>query len=109
MLSMVALVFYYLVAPFLMFGLLLKLMRKYGKIEIAPDIRALCEQKPIQKKWFRTVRRDHKGLRFLGDFETHGEAVDCAYGARKEAAAQGEPAAFLVLNAKAETLEEVDS
>lgn len=106
---MITLIFYYLILPFIGAAFVLKFIRKYGKNEIPEDIRRLCAQKPIEKKWFRTVRRDHKGLRFLGDFETHGEAVDCAYAGRKEAAAAVETAAFLVLNSKGEILEEVDS
>jgi hypothetical protein len=103
------LIFYYLILPFLGAAFVLKFIRKYGKHEIPEDIRRLCAQKPIERKWFRTVCRDHKGLRFLGDFETHGEAVDCAYARRKDAAAATETAAFLVLNSKGEILEEVDS
>lgn len=106
---MFTLIFYYLILPFIGAALVLKFLRKYGKHEIPEDIRRLCAKKPIERKWFRAVRRDHKGLRFLGDFETHGEAVDCAYAERKNAAAAAESAAFLVLNSKGETLEEVDS
>ena len=106
---MVTLLIYYLVLPFLGAALVLKFIKKYGKHEIASDVRLLCAEKPIEKKFFRAVRRDHKGLRLLGDFETHVEAVDAAYLGRKEAAAAGDAAAFLVLNDKAETLEAVDS
>ena len=106
---MITLLVYYLVLPFVLASLVLKFLRKYGKTTVAEDIRALCAERPIEKKWFRAVSRGHEGLRHLGDFETHGEAVDAAYAARKQAAAAGSPAAFLVLNPKAETLEEVDS
>lgn len=106
---MITLLFYYLVLPFLAAGLVLKFLSKYGKTQVAEDIRSLCAERPIEKKFFRAVRRDHKGLRFLGDFETHMDAVDGAYAARKEASASGEKAAFLVLNDRGETLEEVDS
>ena len=109
MASLIALIVYYLVLPFVGAALVLKFIRKYGKNEIASDIKRLCAEKPIEKKWFRSVRRDHKGLRDLGDFETHGEAVDAIYAARKDAQASGDSAAFLVLNSKGETLEEVDS
>jgi hypothetical protein len=109
MLSMTMLVLYYLVLPFCAAALVLRFIRKYGKNEVPADIRALCEMRPIEKKFFRAVRRDAKDLKFLGDFETHIEAVDCAYAGRKDAVANKEKAAFLVLNDKGETLEEVDS
>ena len=99
------LIFYYLVFPFIGAALVLKFIKKYGKHEIAEDVRRLCAEKPIEKKWFRSVRRDHKGLRSLGDFETHVEAVDAIYAARKQASADAEEAAFLVLNAKGEALD----
>jgi len=109
MVSMVSLILYYLVVPFILAALVLKFIRKYGKNEIPADIRKLCEMRPIEKKFFRAVSRDQKELRFLGDFETHGDAVDCAYAGRKEAQGNKEKAAFLVLNDKGEVLEEVDS
>ncbi|MBI3553438.1 MAG: hypothetical protein HY077_13160 [Elusimicrobia bacterium] len=109
MLSMFGLIVYYLVLPFLGAALVLRFLRKYAKNELPPDIVRLWEKRPIEKKWFRAVRRDEHTLRFLGDFETHGEAVDCAYAARKGAKASGEKAAFLVLNDKGQALEEVDS
>lgn len=106
---MITLLIYYLVLPFVGAALVLKFIRKYGAHEIAEDVSRLCAEKPIERKFFRAVRRDHAGLRLLGDFETHGDAVDAAYLGRKQASAAGESAAFLVLNDKGETIEEVDS
>ncbi len=106
---MAMLILYYLVLPFVGAALVLKFLRKYAKHDLPEDIRRLCAEKPVEKKFFRAVRRDHKELRYLGDFETHGDAVDCAYLGRKQAKAAGEKAAFLVLNDKGETLEQVDS
>jgi hypothetical protein len=106
---MTMLVIYYLVLPFCAAALVLKFIRKYGKNQIPADIKALCEMRPIEKKFFRAVRRDAKDLKFLGDFETQIDAVDCAYAGRKEAQGLKEKAAFFVLNDKGEVLEEVDS
>jgi hypothetical protein len=99
---------YYLVLPFLAAWLVLRFLKKYAPHDIPEDIARLCAEKPIEKKFFRAVRRDHKGLRHLGDFETQPEAVECVYRA-KEGAGKAEKAAFLVLNDKGEVLEEVDA
>jgi hypothetical protein len=107
--SMAMLIVYYLVLPFCAAALVLRFIKKYGRLELAPDIKRQLAESPIEKKFFRAVRRDSKELRLLGDFETHVDAVDCAYMGRKEARARNEKAAFLVLNDKGETLEQVDS
>ena len=101
--------FYYLVLPFLLAGLLIRWLKKNAASLISEDVRRLYGEKPIEKKWFRALRRDHKGLRHLGDYEKQPEAVESAYQGRKDAAAAGEKASFLVLNDKAETLEQIDS
>lgn len=106
---MISLLFYYLVLPFLAAFVVLAFIRKYGRNEVPEDIARLCAEKPIERKCFRAARRDHKGLRFLGDFETQGEAVEAAYRGKEQAQAAGEKAEFLVLNDKGETLEEVDA
>ena len=101
--------FYYLVVPFVIAALLIKWLKKNAPSLIPEDIKLLCAERPIQKKWFRALKRDHKGLRVLGDFETHGEAVESAYAGRKEALASKEKASFLALNWQADTLEQIDS
>ena len=106
---MFLLILYYLILPFLLAGLVLKFIRKYGRNEIPEDILRIYSQNPLEKKWFRVLRRDHKGLRLLGDRETHDEAVELAYKRKEEDLAAGEHADFLVLNSKGEILEEVDS
>jgi len=106
---MIPLILYYLVLPFLAAWALLLFLRRYAPHDIPDDIQGLYEQKPLEKGWFRVVRRDHKALRHLGDFETQGEAVESAYRGREEAQEAREKAAFLVLDDKGEVLEEVDS
>lgn len=107
---MIQIIFYYLVVPFFGASLVLRFIKKYGKIPVPPEIARLYEEHPIEKKWFRSVQRDAQGrLQMLGDFETHGEAVDRAYLGKEEAQTAKERASFLVLNSKAEVLEQVDS
>jgi hypothetical protein len=73
------------------------------------DVAALFERSPVEKKWFRAVRRDARGLAALGDYETQPDAVDRAYQGKEEAQKAGEAASFLVYNWKAELLEQVDA
>ena len=100
---------YYLVLPFAAAFAVIRFLGKYADHALPNDVARLIAERPIEKKWFRTVRRDQKGLKMLGDYERHADAVDAAYQARKEAQAAGLSAAFLVLNQKGEALEEVDS
>ena len=104
-----ALIYYYLVLPFLAAWLLIGWLKKHVSHEPPDDVKRLYAERPIQKKWHRAVRRDHKGLRWLGDFETRQEAVDAAYRGRKDAQAARDKASFLVLNDKGEALEQVDA
>ncbi|OGR87815.1 MAG: hypothetical protein A3J74_10995 [Elusimicrobia bacterium RIFCSPHIGHO2_02_FULL_57_9] len=106
---MLSLVFYYPVLPFLGAWLVLKFISKYGKTEPPAGIKLIYEQRPIDRKWFRVLRDDQKGKKWLGDFETQGEAVERAYKGKEDAESLGEKAAFLVLNDKGEILEEVDA
>jgi len=106
---MLTLILYYLVIPFLLSGAVLKLIKKYGKVAPDPALASLYSKEPLAKKWFRAARRDSHGTSLLGDSETHGEAVDRIYAARGRAQVLGEKAAFVVLNDKAEILEEVNS
>lgn len=103
------LILYYLVLPIFAGSLLIRWLKKHSPPRIDGDVRQLYAEKPIEKKWFRALRRDHKSLRLLGDFEKQPEAVEAAYQGRKDAKAAGEKASFLVLNWQAETLEQIDS
>lgn len=106
---MVSLLLYYIIVPMLAAALVVRFVRKYGRNEIPEAVRRLYAERPLQPKWFRVLREDHHGTRLLGDFETRGDAVDCAYQGKEAAQATGEKAAFFVLNDKGEALEEVDS
>lgn len=105
---MLFIIFYYFILPFVLAGLVLKFIRKYGEIGPSEDVQLVYQQHPIEPKWFRVLRADHKGKKWLGDFETQGEAVERAYKGKEDALRIAEKTAFLVLNDKAEILEEVD-
>jgi hypothetical protein len=100
---------YYLVLPFILAAVVLWLLKKYSVNAIPEDVKRLWEQRPIEKKWFRAVRRDDAGLTFLSDWEKQPEAVEAAYQGLKEARAAKRKASFQVLNDKGEVLEQVDS
>jgi hypothetical protein len=100
---------FYVVLPIFLGGMLIKYLKKHAPAEVARDVKELYAKSPVEKKWYRAARRDHKGLKALGDFETRGEAVESAYQGRKDAAAAGEKAAFVVLDDKGFALEQVDS
>ena len=106
---MISILFFYFALPMTLAAIVIKMIRKYSPYIPAEDIQACLAEKPLPKKWFRTVRRDHKGLRTLGDFETHTEAVDCAYKGKEISTQEGEKVAFLILNQKGEVFEEVNS
>ena len=109
MVSVVSVVFYYVILPIWLGSLLIRFIKKHAPHEIPVDVKTLYAAKPCEKKWSRAIRRDPKGLRLLGDFETRTEAVEAVYQGRKDAKAAGDKAAFLVLNDKGEALEQVDS
>ena len=101
---------YWVVLPVCLGALVVRLIQKHAPRETPPEVAALFAEKPIEPKWFRAVSRDAQGgLAWLGDFEKQPEAVDAAYAGKEKAQAAGEKAAFLVFNAKAELLEQVDS
>jgi hypothetical protein len=106
---MIVLIFYYLVLPFILAGVVLKLVAKYGKSRVPPEVAKFCRQKPIARKFFRALEREGKGLKLLGDYETHDEAVEWAYTGRKQARESGRKAVFWVTNDKGEILDQVDS
>lgn len=101
---------YWIVLPLLFAWLVVRWLKKSSPYVPSPEAAALFAERPIEPKWFRAARRDQDGrLRWLGDFEKQPEAVDAAYAGKEAAAAKGEKASFLVFNAKAELLEQVDS
>ncbi len=106
---MIGPIFYYLILPFMIGGWLIKQIKKRAPSLIPPDVQALVRERPIERKWYRAVRRGAEGLSVLGDFEKQPEAVESAYRGKEEAARSGERAAFLVLNDQGEVLEEVGS
>lgn len=102
--------FYWVVLPIFLGWLVVRWLKKVSPLVVPPEVEALFAERPIEPKWFRAVRRDAGGaLRWLGDFEKQPEAVDAAYAGKEAAVKAGEKAAFLVFNAKAELLEQVDS
>jgi len=103
------LVFYYVILPIAAGVLLIRWLKKVSPAKVEPDVAALYAQKPIEKKWFRAVRRDHKGLRSLGDYETRLEAVEAIYQGRKDAQAAGDMASFIVCDDKGYALEQIDA
>ena len=108
---MLPLILYYLVLPFAIFAVILRLMRKYSPDSIPKEIGDFYAVHPIEPKCFRAVRLDGRFgkppvmLAKIGDFESQDEAVDAAFEAKSKAAGAG--ASFLVLNDKGEILQEV--
>lgn len=100
---------YWIVLPLLAAWLVVRWINKKAPRLPPPDVRALLERSPVERKWFRAVRRDARGLASLGDFEKQPEAVEAAYAGKERAQAAGERAEFLVLNDKGDVLEQVDS
>lgn len=99
----------YFLMPIFVGGFVIKYLKKHAPAVVAADVQALYAKQPVEKKWYRAVRRDGAGLRSLGDFETRGEAVEAAYQGRKDAAAAGQKASFVVLDDKGFALEQIDS
>ena len=101
---------YWIVMPLFFASLVVRWLKKNSPHVVPPEVASLYAERPIEPKWFRAARRDRGGLlRWLGDYEKQPEAVDAAYAAKEAAVAAGEKASFLVFNAKAELLEQVDS
>ena len=109
---MLVLIFYYLVLPFLLFAMALRLIRKYSPDPTHKEIREFYAQDPLGPKSFRAVRLDGRFghppvvLGKIGDFEKQEDAVDAAFSAKSEAP-KGAESSFLVLNDKGEILQEV--
>ena len=106
---MIILIFYYLVLPFVIGAFVLRMIKKYGTLPLPEDVARSISERPIEKKWFRVLRRDARGTTPVGDCETQDEAVESAYRGREQAQARGEKAAFLVVNDKGEVYREVDA
>lgn len=107
---MLVLVFYYLILPFLLGGLVLKLIRRYGADPVAPSVRQLCADDPVEPKWFRVAEasgdpRAGGRVRKVADFETQDLAVEEAYRRRGQEPEPGR--SWLVLDEKGDILQEV--
>lgn len=100
---------YWIVIPIFFGWLVVRWIQKTAPLIPPVDVRDLFDRSPIEPKWFRAARRDAKGLVSLGDYEKQPEAVEAAYAGKEKAQAAGEKAEFLVFNAKAELLEQIDS
>lgn len=100
---------YWIVLPLFLAWLVVAWLKRASPLAVPPEVAALFAERPIEPKWFRAVRRDEGPLRLLGDFEKQPEAVDAAYAGKEAAVKAGEKASFLVFNAQAELLEQVDS
>jgi hypothetical protein len=109
---MLSLIFYYLILPFVLFWVVLRLIRKYSPDSAPEEIRELCVKDPIEPKYFRAVRLDGRFghppvlLAKLGDFEHQEDAVDAAFAAKSQAP-ERDRFSFLVLNCKGEILQEL--
>lgn len=102
-------ILYWVVFPILAGVFVIRWLNKHAPSRVTPEALELMARAPIEKKWFRAARRDHKGVASLGDFEKQIEAVDAAYAGKEKAQAAGEKASFLVFNDQGELLEQVDS
>jgi hypothetical protein len=100
---------YWIVLPMGLAWLVVRWINKKAPLIPAKDVQDLFDRHPIEPKWFRAARRDAHTLVHLGDFEKQPEAVEAAYAGKEQAQERGEKAAFLVFNAKAELLEQIDS
>jgi len=105
----IPILFYYLVLPILAGWLVIKFIKKYGQTPLPPDLPKMLLIDPIDRRMYRALRRDAEGLRKLGDFEKHEEAVDRIYAAREEARQAGIKASLLVVNEAGETLDLIEN
>ena len=108
---MLGLIFYYLVLPFLIFAVILRLMRKYGPDPVPKEIHEFYAADPPQPKFYRAIRLQGRFghppvfITKLGDFERQDDAVDSAFAA-KSAIKEKPELSCLVLNDKGEILQE---
>ena len=109
---MALLIFYLIILPILAIWFFKTLFTRYAKLTPPKDILALYRSNPIEKGFFRVVRRENKSnASLLGDFDKHDDAVDAAYQARSAAQTDdpGKTIAFFVLDDQGQYLEEVDA
>ncbi len=100
---------YWVFLPLFFGWLVVRWIKKTAPLTPPLEVRDFFDRHPLEKRYFRAVRRDGKTITGLGDFEKQMEAVDAAYAAKEKAQAAGEKAEFQVFNDKAELLEQVDS
>ena len=77
---MLALLLYYLVVPMLLGGVLIAIVKRFGRKELPAAVRALYEEHPMEPRTFRTVRLQEGRATLIGDFETLDQAVDASGG-----------------------------
>ncbi|MBI4422375.1 MAG: hypothetical protein HY554_01530 [Elusimicrobia bacterium] len=109
---MLLLILYYLVLPFVLAALVVRLIRRYGADPVPEGVRRAVAADPPEPKTFRVLEveggvesRDAR-LTKIGDFDAQDKAVDAAYRRRGEEPKPG--LAWLVLNDRGDILQEVD-
>lgn len=105
---MIASFLYWLVGPFVLAFLLVKLIQRSPR-PVAPDVAALLAKEPMPPKTYAAARRDSDGLSPLGVFEKLIEASDAAWRAQDEAKKAGRKGSFLVFDATGVVVEQVDA
>lgn len=105
---MIASFLYWLVGPFVLAFLLVKLIQRSPR-PVAPDVAALLAQEPMPPKAYAAARRDAQGLESLGVFEKLIEASDAAWKGQDAAKKAGRKGSFLVFDASGVVVEQVDS
>lgn len=109
---MLTLIFVYLVLPFLLAGLVIRFIKTKGGPATPPWAAEIHARDPVGKGLFRVVRIEAKtsggaaAPRALGDYPSHGDAVEAAYLARSKERPPAR-AEFFVLNDKGEVVEGV--
>ena len=108
---MIAPILFWIVAPFVLGGLVIRFLRKYGADTVPPEVRRLCAGDPVERRRFRLVRAEGLGTPAasaskVGDFDLQQDAVDAAYLSRSKEPA-GRRSEFLVLDDKGDVLESV--
>ena len=98
---------YYVVLPILFGWWVIRWLKRHAPSTTPPALAELCARSPIEKRWFRVVRVAAGRFETVGDFEKQEQAVEEAYRGRERQPGSG--ASFLVVNDKAEVLEQVDA
>lgn len=105
---MLASFLYWLVGPFLLAFLLVKVIQRSPR-PVAPDIADLLAKTPVPKKSWGAARRDADGLTSLGVFEKLIDASDAAWKGQGEAKKAGRKGSFLVFDDAGVVVEQADA